>query len=233
MGKVLVCGVYLADRDNCAAAEFRELAESRDHQVEQRWVALDLTGGATCELPRPAAIVRRPTPKFELINGLLSDLDRFDFLLVVDDDVTLPRGFVDAFLSYVTKSRFALCQPARTADSYIDHLITTRMPGIDARLTRFVEIGPVFCIHRAAFDILLPFDMRSPMGWGFDLVWPALIERNGLRMGIVDATPVGHTMRKTLTNYSRTTVQDQMDDLLRINPHLPRTQAFTVLEVYA
>ena len=103
MGKVLVCGVYLADRDNCAAAEIQEFAASRQHQVEQRWVALDLSGGNARFLPGTTAIVKQPTPKFSLINSLLSDLDTFDFLVVADDDTDLPRGFLDDFLAYVTK----------------------------------------------------------------------------------------------------------------------------------
>jgi hypothetical protein len=60
-----------------------------------------------------------------------------------------------------------------------------------------------------------------------------VIERNELRMGIVDATPVSHTMRKPVMNYSRMIVLDQMEAILKVNPHLPRSEAFTVLETYA
>jgi hypothetical protein len=233
MGKVLVCGVYFADRENCAAAEMEEFAASRYYQVEQRWVALDFSEGSACELPGTVAVVKRPVPKFTLMNALLSDVETFDFVIIADDDVDLPRGFVDDFLGHVEKFRFALSQPARTIDSYIDHLITSRMPGVDGRLTRFVEIGPIFCIFRAAFGVLLPFDLRSPMGWGYDFIWPTVIEQNELRMGIVDATPVSHTMRKPVMNYSRMIVLDQMEAILKVNPHLPRSEAFTVLETYA
>ena len=145
---------------------------------------------------------------------------------------TCHADFSIDFLGYVAKFRFALSQPARTPESYIDHFITACMPGIDARLTRFVEIGPIFCIHRSAFGVLLPFDERSPMGWGYDFVWPTIIERHGLRMGIVDATPVGHKMRKPGMNYSRQTVLDQMECLLKAKPHLALADAFTVLEAY-
>jgi hypothetical protein len=233
MSRVLVCGAYFADRKNCMAAEVEEFAASRHHHVEQRWVALDFGKAASWNCPGTVRVVNEPTPKFTLMNGLLNDLERFDFVIVSDDDVDLPRGFVDDYLDHVGRFQLALSQPARTPDSYIDHFITTRMPGIDARLTRFVEIGPVFCIHRSAFGILLPFDLSSPMGWGYDFVWPAVMERNGLRMGIVDATPVGHTIRKSVTNYSKAIVQDQMTALLATNSHLQMAEAFTVLEVYA
>jgi hypothetical protein len=48
-------------------------------------------------------------------------------------------------------------------------------------------------IDRSVYPIVLPFDRRSPTGWGLDFVWPVLMESNGLRMGIVDATPVSYS----------------------------------------
>jgi hypothetical protein len=232
MAKVLLCGAYFADRKSRAAVEIEEFAASRHHIVEQRWMALHFGEGDVCELSGTVSIIRQPTPKFTLMNRMISDVEAFEYLIIADDDVHLPRGFVDDFLAYVTKFRFALSQPARTPESYIDHFITMCMPGLGARLTRFVEIGPIFCIHRSAFGVLLPFDQRSPMGWGYDFVWPTVIERHGLRMGIVDATPVGHTMRASVTNYTRRIVVDQMESLLQACPHLPRADAYTVLEAY-
>lgn len=100
---------------------------------------------------------------------MLSDVETFDYRIIADEDVHLRRGFVDDFLAYVTKFRSALSQPARTPESYIDHFITMCMPGVEASLTRFVEIGSILCIHRSAFGVLLPFDQRSPMGGGVTL----------------------------------------------------------------
>jgi hypothetical protein len=233
MAKVLICGVYLADHENWAADEIRVFFESRNHEVEQRWIALDVSGTGKGDLPCTVTTLRQVTPKFTLINGLLEDLGEFEFVVFADDDVKLPPEFLDPFLALVDQFGFAIAQPARTPDSYVDHLITTQMPGLTGRLTRFVEIGPVFCIRRSAFRLLLPFDTRSPMGWGLDYVWPALIERHGLRMGIIDATPVGHNLRKPLTNYSRPEVERDMKKLLQEVPHLSIAEAFTVLEAYA
>jgi hypothetical protein len=233
MADVLVCGVYLADRENLAAAEIEELSQSREHRVVQRWIALDCRGGGTCDLPCTVAVVRQQTPKFTLISQRLHDVEQFDKVIVCDDDVTFPPGFVDRYLALTDRFGFSLSQPARTPDSFVDHFITTQAPGLRARRTRFVEIGPVTCIDRSAYRSLLPFDPRSPMGWGLDFVWPAIVERDGLRMGIVDATPVGHNLRKSMVNYLDVPVREQMADLLRNNPSLEMSEAFTVLEAYA
>jgi hypothetical protein len=233
MAKVLICGVYLADQEHCLADEIEEIGRSIKHEVEQRWIALDVSATGNCDLPHTVAVIQQRTPKFSLLNGLVAGVDSFDYLFVLDDDVGLPLRFLDAYLAYVARFRFALAQPALTLDSNISHPITAQMPGLAARLTRFVEIGPVFSIHRSAFDCLLPFDHHSPMGWGLDFVWPSLIEEKGLRMGIVDATPVAHTLRKTLAYYDQNVVEGEMMELLRTSPHLTYSQACTVIEAYA
>lgn len=233
MANVLACGIYLADKNNCAAETIAELDLSRDHHLEQRWIALDVTNSGNCGLPYTVATVTRPTPKFSLLNGILADASDFGAVFIMDDDVILPRGFLDRYLSLAIKYRFALSQPARTLDSYIDHNFTMQMPGLVARSTRFVEIGPVFCVRREAFDLILPFDAQSPMGWGLDFVWPARIEQSGKRMGIIDALPVSHSLRKPVTNYSRDMVEREMSKLLSENDNLTRAEAFTLLEAYA
>jgi hypothetical protein len=234
MAKVLACGVYLANQNNCAAEAIAELDLSQDHHLEQRWIALDVTNSGNNGLPHTFSTITRPTPKFTLLNWMLADVSHFDAVLILDDDVMLPRRFLDRYLRLATQYKFALSQPARTRDSYIDHSFTMQMPGLVARLTRFVEIGPVFCIDREAFEIILPFDASSPMGWGLDFVWPAKIERSGKRMGIIDALPVSHSLRKPVTNYSRNMAEGDMNKLLSGNDHhLSRAEAFTLLEAYA
>ena len=49
------------------------------------------------------------TPKFKILNLLLSgeDLSKYDFILIVDDDIALPDDFVDNYLTAVQKYDFA------------------------------------------------------------------------------------------------------------------------------
>src|SRR5512133_548187 len=233
--RVLVLGIYLADRENLAAEIAAELAKSTCTAVEQRWIALGTSAVAPALERVTVARVVTPTPKFTLVNRLLRDADpaRYDCVLVADDDIALPDGFLDRYLDLVARHDLALAQPARTHDSYIDHPIVERLDGLDARRTRFVEIGPVFSIARAAYPVLLPFDESSPMGWGYDFAWPVAVEQAGLRMGIVDATPVQHALRKPVANYDFGTVMGQMKEFLAAHPHLSRDEAFTILEAFA
>lgn len=231
---VLVVGVYLVDKPNLVTGVIAELAASRDWRVDQRWVALGR--GPVDELLAAVTVehVAELTPKFTLVNRVMSqaELRDYEFLLVVDDDVRLPAGFLDNYLRLVTQFDLALCQPARTHDSYIDHPFVERLDGLSARRTQFVEIGPLISLRRNAFPVLLPFDELSPMGWGYDLTWPSAIATAGLRMGIVDATPLSHAFRKPVTHYNRELVKRQMTEHLATHAHLSREDAFVILESY-
>ncbi len=233
MSRVLVAGVYLAASENLADAAIAELSKSRRHQIEQRWIAIDESGSGRCDLPGTVAVVAERTPKFALLGDIVSDAGAFDYLVVCDDDVGLPAGFLDDFIALAERFEFALAQPARTLSSYVDHAITRQAPGLLARATRFVEIGPVFAANAAAMRLILPFDARTPMGWGLDFVWPLLIEREGLRMGIVDATPVDHSFRPPVANYVHAEADAQQKALLAKVDHLDKHDAFTVTDAYA
>ena len=232
--RILIIGVYLPGQPNYAVETIDALGMASNWQVEQRWAAL---GEGVIPEPiadRTAMVISQRTPKFALLNRLLTEvrLSDYDYLMVCDDDVLLPDGFLDHYLGLVERHGFALAQPARTANSYSDHPFVEQLPGLKARRTRFVEIGPVFSIRHDLFDRLLPFDTRSPMGWGLDFAWPCIVEGAGLAQGIIDATPVDHSLRKPVHNYDWGTSDGQMHDFLLSVPHLAHSQAFRILESY-
>ena len=232
--RVLVLGIYLADRPHTVEHLMDALGRSAHCQLEQRWIALRGEPATALQRAHTVRVVMQRVPKFRLLNELLRDVDlqAFDLLLVCDDDVRLPRGFIDAFIGWQQRLGFGLAQPARTLNSYIDHPFVRRRPWLHARRTRFVEIGPVFCLQRALFDVLLPFDEASPMGWGYDLVWPLQVEGAGAAMGVIDATPVDHSLRGRGEAYAWQAELRTMSDYLSRQPHLQGRQAFTVLQRY-
>jgi glycosyltransferase involved in cell wall biosynthesis len=235
MARALIAGIYLADNENLAPQISREFGSSRKWGVEQRWVSLGKSLPNTDMAALTVQKVEIPAPKFLLLNQLLKtvDLSDFEYLVISDDDILLPAGFLDSYLAFVSLHRFALAQPARTHDSYIDHRFVERLDGIDARRTRFVEIGPLFSLHRSAFKYFLPFDEASPMGWGNDFVWPVVAEKNSLRMGIVDAVPIAHSLRKPVAHYNYKAAAKAMNNYLAGKPHLSKEEAFFILESYA
>jgi hypothetical protein len=232
---VLLVGVYLLDKPSYIIPIATELGKASRWEVEQRWLALG-TGPIPDEVVKVTA--RKAAPpgmKFLLLNQLLAetDVDRYEFVVVCDDDIVLPSGFLDRYLELVTRYEFALGQPARTHESFIDHPFVEQLDGLAARWTRFVEIGPLFSVHRRVFSLLFPFDETSPMGWGYDFFWPSIIADAGLKMGIVDAAPVAHSFRKPVSYYEHGASSKDMQSFLSQRPHLTPDEAFYIVESYA
>jgi hypothetical protein len=222
----------MADRPNTVTHLMLSLAESREHTVVQRWIAIAPDGRGRYGMPMTRLVMSHPTSKFALVDRMTQDASSFDWLLICDDDVEVGSGFVDRLIDASRRFDFALCQPARTSESFLDHPIVLVMPGIVARRTRFVEIGPLVCIRRDAMPALIPFGADRGMGWGLDLVWPIRLERMGLRLGIIDSVPMAHRLRPQVSGYNIDSALSEFETTLAREQHLTMDEAFTVLEVY-
>ncbi|EGV19407.1 hypothetical protein ThimaDRAFT_1551 [Thiocapsa marina 5811] len=231
---VLIVGVYLPTIANHADSISADLLGARRWRVDLRWAAIG--EGPVPELVRDhtALALASPVPKYALLNRLLAgiELDRYRYIIVIDDDIEIGPTFLDRFLELQTTYDLALAQPARTHDSYIDHYFVAQLLGVAARWTRFVEIGPVFSLRRDAFPHILPFNEEAPMGWGLDFVWPVQLEAKGCRLGIVDAAPVKHALRKPVTTYDYGETDTEMSRFLAERKHLARDDAFIAIETY-
>jgi hypothetical protein len=204
---VLVLGVARPEHAREVAGIRRELLRSH-HAVELH-----------LEPPRTGA------GKWANLNALLAEHPPgdADWLLLIDDDVKLPRGFLDAFLLCAERFGLRLAQPAHAFASHAAWEVTRRRPGLLARTGRFVEIGPVTALHRDAIAALLPFpDLR--MGWGLDAHWSAVAAERGLPVGIVDVTPVRH-LRAVAGAYPRDEAMAEAEAFLDGRAYLTREQA--------
>jgi GT2 family glycosyltransferase len=168
--------------------------------------------------------------KFENLNALLAAHPpaAYDWLLVIDDDVALPRGFLDAFLCAAERIGLRLAQPAHRLHSHAAWPVTRRQPGATVRETSFVEIGPVTAFQRDSFDVLLPFPEGMRMGWGLDVHWAAVAAQHGWPIGIVDATPVGHTQRPAGSGYARDAAEAEARAFLAGRPYVRRDEVRTL-----
>jgi hypothetical protein len=172
---------------------------------------------------RFASIPAGSRGKFENLNILLAENppDQYDWLLLVDDDVKLPRGFLDGFIFLAERFKLRLAQPAQRNRSHAAWEVTRRHPMAVARETAFVEIGPVVAFAAEAFDTLLPFpELRA--GWGLDVHWSALALERGWTIGVIDATPITHGLRKIASSYDR---RDAIEEAHRFLSGRPYTRA--------
>jgi GT2 family glycosyltransferase len=212
--QALVLGVQRREHVALAAAARAELQGSR-HDVELHFCP---PGGKG---------------KFENVNRLLAahPLDGRDWLLVVDDDVELPHGFLDRFLFLCERFNLQLAQPAHRLNSHAAWPQTRRRPHSAARETSFVEIGPVTAFARATFATLLPFpELR--MGWGLDAHWAALARERGWRCGVVDAVAIRHRAAPAADAYSRADAIAEARVFLAERPYVSADEAQRTLTTH-
>jgi hypothetical protein len=205
--KVLALGIERPEYSELAQDIRTELARSR-HNVEVCFAAPADRG------------------KFENLNLLLEShkIEDNDWLLVIDDDIVLPKGFLDRFLFLAERFGLDLVQPAHRLSSHAAWRVTRRHYRDVVRETRFVEIGPLTAFARSTFSTLLPFpDLR--MGWGLDLHWAALACERGWRCGVVDAIPISHRAAPAASAYSREQALTEARTFLSNRPYLSASEA--------
>jgi GT2 family glycosyltransferase len=212
--RVLVLSIERPEHQALAARARAELLRSR-HSVELH----------SCE---PAG-----RGKFENLNRLLAahPPDGHDWLLVVDDDVELPRGLLDRLLFLSERFQLQLAQPAHRLNSHAAWLQTRRRPHSVVRETPFVEIGPVTLFASVTFRTLLPFpELR--MGWGLDMHWAALARAQGWRCGVIDAVTVRHRAAPPGDAYSRDAAIAEARAFLAGRPYLRASEAQRTLTTH-
>ena len=205
--RILALGIERRDQPNLLARSRTELLASH-HEVE--FVHGEVGGRG----------------RFENLNALLAQapVTGRDWLLVVDDDVELPSGFLDGFVFLAERFGFRLAQPAHRANSHAAWGVTRRRAGSVARETRFVEIGPVVGFHASTFEAVLPFPALQ-IGWCVDLHWSALARERGWRMGVLDALAVRHGIRAIASSYDRAAAVEEAREFLSTRPYLPAREA--------
>jgi GT2 family glycosyltransferase len=212
--RVLVLGIERPAHRALAARAHAELERSR-HAVE------------LCVAP-PAEL-----GKFENLNRLLAANPPagYDWLLVLDDDVELPRGFLDRFLFLCERFSLALAQPTHRLNSHAAWPQTRRRAGSVVRETRFVEIGPVTAFASVTFATLLPFPQLR-MGWGLDAHWAALASEHGWRCGVTDAVAIRHRVAPAAEAYSRAAAVAEAREFLAERPYVTAAEAKRTVSTY-
>ncbi len=132
--------------------------------------------------------------KFENLNVLLAEhsLHDRDWLIVLDDDVVLPRGFLDNLLFLAERFALDLAQPAHARASHAAWQVTRRRFGSVVRETSFVEIGPVTAF--GALDLLDASALPGSCAWAGASTRTGLRSHSahGWRCGVLDAVCIRH-----------------------------------------
>jgi hypothetical protein len=212
--RVLVLAIERTDVPNLLDAAQRELERSH-HEVTVARVEAGTRG------------------KFENLNALLAgqQAGRHDWLIALDDDVALPKRFLDEFVFLAERFDLAIAQPAHRRYSHAAWAVTRRRLRSVVRETAFVEIGPVVGFQARTFETLLPFPpLRA--GWGLDAHWSAVAAERGWKIGVIDATAVEHALRPVAAGYDPTAALAEARRFLADRPYVRATEARRTLTTH-
>jgi len=176
---ITVCCIYRTRN----AAVVRHLLNRIGHHADVRLWALDEVAP---EL-EPLTVGSGPGGRPELLNACAEarPIHPDSYLAVMDDDVLLLNGTVADLIVESQRAGFNLSQPGHGWSSALSLKITRSRPGIRARRTGFVEIGPLFVIDPLWRDRLFPLGAGLGMGWALQADFTALAVA-GCEIGIID-----------------------------------------------
>ena len=134
-----------------------------------------------------------PGLRLALLNRLHASLPGgFDgYVVLSDDDYLFARGRLATAAGVAVAGGFGLCGVSHDHRSQVSHGFTYGRALSLARLTSFVEIGPVVIVAPDWRPRVFPMPEEFGQGHGLDAVWPEL-RRDGCRMGLVDAALIRH-----------------------------------------
>jgi hypothetical protein len=227
--RVLICGVYIGDIENRVMHLVENFSASSLLDVTQRWCCMRGQPPSPVVAAVTTMVLPDYRPKWTVMGELINeDWMDYDLVIFCDDDIDIGEGFLDAFIALQQKYDFALAQPARTIRSGLGWTITRRRVFGRARQTNFVECGPLVSMDKRFLPLAIPFSHSSPMGWGYDFIWPVVAQQAGLKLGIIDATSIDHRLRPQHSLYDARTEYAKMMKFLEETPHLSPEELVTV-----
>ncbi len=126
---------------------------------------------------------------FEANPGLL---DRYRYIMLMDDDVRLNLDDMNRFLNIVDAHDLAVAQPALHPDSYFCYPILLRCAGLRLRYSNFVE-GMAPALRSDHLRYVLDWMKTYHSGWGIDRLWAVYMKDPSFRAAIVDEVQMLHT----------------------------------------
>lgn len=187
---VTLVGVY---RSRNAIHVRRLVDQARRAGWTIAWWALDEPDDHLSDV----TVGRGPGARLELLNQTVAATSSDSgWLVLSDDDVRFTCGDLVDLIDVCRRAQFDLAQPARSDDNSrfdfnVAHAITRARRRSVARLTTFVETGPLVVVGPRWRDRIVPLPAARGMGWGLELDWYELW-KNGCLLGIVDAVRVAH-----------------------------------------
>lgn len=141
--------------------------------------------------------------KYHLLKSLIESspefISQYSYIWLPDNDVSISTEQINQLFQTADTYDLSLCQPAMRG--YVSHAITVPKPNILLRYTNFVEVLAPLMNLETLMLLKDTFD-KNYSGWGFDFLWPYMLDYPKDKIAIIDSIVMRHT-KPIGTDYSR------------------------------
>lgn len=141
--------------------------------------------------------------KAQIWNALIPCCRAADLVLLTDDDIEFPSGFLNRYVDLIGRFGVDVSSPALTEDSSYTLVESIARDGLSARLVTWVDQMICAVSARAVREIFPLPDWLGPASWGVEYFFADALVRNGWTCAIFDELRVKHTFRPVGTTYSQ------------------------------
>lgn len=115
----------------------------------------------------------------------------YEYIIFIDDDLQFKYKDIDKYFRFISENSIDLSQPSLTAGSYCVWPVFFNKRSKGYRCTNGVEIMmPAF--SQRAISLMAPYFGLSVSGFGLDLLFAQLAEKNNFKVAVVDAIRATH-----------------------------------------
>lgn len=161
--------------------------------------------------------------KYHLLKSLILSLpeliSKYKYIWLPDNDVSISTENINKMFEIADRYNLCLAQPAMKG--YVSHQITLPQPNNLLRYTNFVEVLAPLMNLETLMLCKDTFD-ENYSGWGYDFLWPYLLNYPKNKIAIIDSVIMTHT-KPVGTDYSRFPTHPSLESeqmLSRLAPDL-------------
>ena len=149
--------------------------------------------------------------KYHLLKSfILSEqefISQYSYIWLPDNDVSISTEDINKMFLLAEQYKLLLAQPAMIG--HVSHRITLPQPNTLLRFTNFVEVlAPLMSLDTLML-VKDTFD-ENYSGWGYDFLWPYLLEYPQDKIAIIDSIVMKHT-KPVGTDYSRFPIHPSLE----------------------
>ena len=159
--------------------------------------------------------------KYHLLKSLINSdpefISNYSYIWMPDNDVSISTEGINKLFELAEYYNLSLCQPAMKG--YVSHPITVPQNDSKLRYTNFVEVLAPLMSLETLMLVKDTFD-ENYSGWGYDFLWPYMLEYPEDKIAIIDSIIMTHT-KPVGADYSRFPVHPSVESREMLNRLAP------------